>query len=97
MAEKFADYAPTLAGAGVTKTYVESITPDPSPEPKPAPKITKAKAEKILNEVRDVEKHNGFTSIARNNKVEPYQVKAIYEEWKRTLAKKAQAENNPEA
>jgi hypothetical protein len=79
--QAYKEYAPTLEGAGVTKTYCDSVKLETKTYSTEQPNITKTKAEKVVAKFADLEKANGFKQIAIDNDLTTSQVKKLYKEF----------------
>lgn len=79
--QKLSEYAPTIAGATVTKAYCDGIVPKTAPEAKPSPELTKVIVQAVIAEFADIEAANGYISIAQKHGVTRSQVKTLHREF----------------
>jgi len=95
----FAEKAPVISKAGVTKTQAEtyfSNLPE-KPEPQPEPKITKAKIVALADKYYDgttLSQHGGVSQVASDVGLTVNQVKTLVKEFN-ALYSDWNAENNP--
>ena len=77
------DIAPTLVAAGVKEADLTAIKEPVKVIPEIVePVITKEVALKVVNECLEIEKNNGYLTIANKNGLSMDKVKAIHEEYK---------------